>query len=127
MLFRSLGQSDLPVSRVREIVGSRLIVGVSTENPEQASQAHADGADLCGIGPMFPTTTKHKPVLAGPEYLTRYLNDFSLPHLAIGGITPANIGLLTKLGCRGVAVSSCVCSASDPASVCAELLQALTM
>ena len=48
------------------------------------------GADYCGLGPMFPTTTKHKPTLAGPAYLGSYLADPNLsarPHLAIGGIT----------------------------------------
>lgn len=117
-----VGQGDLPVREVRRIAGDRLLVGVSTTNLDQARRAAADGADLCGVGPMFETTTKHKPVVAGVAYLREYLACIRLPHLAIGGITPANVSALWSAGCRGVAVSSCVCAAERPAEVCRALL-----
>jgi len=77
---------------------------------------------------MFATTTKHKPILSGPAYLREYLQDPVLsqrPHLAIGGITPAHVPELAEACCRGVAVSSAVCSATDPAAVCRALIQGL--
>lgn len=120
-----LGQTDLPVPRVREMTGAKLLIGVSTCNSTQALRAQANGADLCGVGPMFATDTKHKPAIAGPEYLRSYLIECSLPHLAIGGITPENIGELVHAGCKAVAVSSCVCRAAEPDSVCAKLRDAL--
>ena len=123
-----VGQSDLPVEDVRRIAGGQLLVGVSTENLDQARAAWAAGADLCGVGPMFPTTTKDKPRLAGPAYLQAFLREPKLadmPHLAIGGITPANVNELAAVGCRGVAVSSCVLTSNDPAGVCARLLRGL--
>lgn len=122
-----LGQTDLGVADARRIVGSRLI-GVSTTNIAQASRARTDGADYIGLGPMFPTTTKHKDHLAGPAYVRDVLADpalADLPHLAIGGIDPSNITQLRDAGARGVAVSSCVCLAADPAAVCAALLAGL--
>ncbi len=122
-----LGQSDLPVADARRIVGSRL-VGVSTTTLEQAARARADGADYVGLGPMFPTTTKHKDHLAGPAYAQAFLADSSLaplPYLAIGGIDPSNIAQLAAVGVRGVAVSACVCKSADPAGVCAALIKAL--
>ena len=124
----NLGQTDLSVADVRALAGARLLVGVSTENLDQARAAVSQGADYCGVGPMFPTTTKDKPRLAGPEYLKAYLADeriVSIPHLAIGGITPDNVGVLAAAGARGVAVSSCVCGAKDPAAVCRSIIQAL--
>jgi thiamine-phosphate pyrophosphorylase len=123
-----LGQSDLPVADVRSVAGFDLWVGVSTSNLDEARAAVRDGADLCGVGPMFPTNTKDKPRISGPKYLKDYLADPILaerPHLAIGGITPENIGQVRGAGARGVAVSSCVCNAEKPAEVCAALRRGL--
>jgi len=120
-----LGQSDLPVEAVRRFAGDRLIVGVSTERLEQAEEAREAGADYCGVGPMFETTTKDKPRLAGPQYLRQYIEKISLPHLAIGGVRPDRMGPLLEAGVRGVAVSSCVCAAADPAAVVRELIDAM--
>lgn len=109
-----LGQTDVPITHVRRLVGRRLLIGVSTANVIQAEGAWRNGADYCGVGPMFPTTTKDKPELAGPAYLREYVERIPLPHLAIGGITPANVDALLEVGVRGVAVSSAVCASDDP-------------
>jgi thiamine-phosphate pyrophosphorylase len=110
---------------VRRLVGRQLLVGVSTSMLSDAKQAQRDGADYCGVGPMFPTTTKHKDVIVGPAYLERYVAWGKLPHLAIAGITPDNIDQLTAVGVRGVAVSSVVCGAGDPAAVTKRLIDRL--
>ncbi len=121
-----LGQGDLPCDEVRRLFGRQLLIGVSTSNLEQAQRALNDGADYCGVGPMFRTTTKHKEFIAGPAYLRRYLEWGKLPHLAIGGVTADNVYELVSAGVRGIAVSGAVCSASDPAAAVSELLQKLT-
>lgn len=117
-----LGQTDLPCKDARKLVGRQLLIGVSTSNLDQARQAHADGADYCGVGPMFPTQTKHKPVIAGPDYLREYLAWGKLPHLAIGGITPENLPELISAGVQGIAVSSSVCRANNPKATAEEML-----
>lgn len=128
-----VGQSDLSVRDVRRLAGASLLVGVSTTNMEQARRAAADGADYCGVGPMFPTTTKDR-APAGVAYLREFLREYSgelggtcrsVPHLAIGGITPDNVGELVEAGCRGVAVSGAVCRSSDPRGVCERFVAAL--
>jgi len=122
-----LGQSDLSVADARAIVGFSTLIGVSTETMDEARAAALAGADVCGIGPMFATSTKLKPRLAGPEQLARYLADPAtsrVPHLAIGGINLANIERLRAVRCAGVAVSSAVCSSPDPGQACRELLAA---
>ncbi len=128
-----VGQSDLPVHRVRELAGSRLLIGVSTSNIEQADRASRDGADYCGIGPIFPSTTKPKPALAGIEYLKSSLSQpglarlpHRLPHLAISGITAQNVSQLIEAGCRGIAVCAPVCGSSDPRQAAAELADAMS-
>ncbi|MEM9881916.1 MAG: thiamine phosphate synthase [Planctomycetota bacterium] len=120
-----VGQTDLPPEAVRRLAGTRLLVGVSTANLNEARAAVRGGADYVGLGPMFPTTTKHKPDLAGPGYVERVAADPALrdvPHLAIGGVTPENVGRLVTAGARGVAVSACVCAADDPGAVVRALL-----
>lgn len=109
-----LGQTDLPPQEVRKLAGHQLLIGVSTSTLDQARRARDGGADYCGVGPMFLTQTKHKPVLAGPAYLREYLAWGKLPHLAIGGISPGNVDSLRRIGCQGVAVSSAICAADDP-------------
>jgi thiamine-phosphate pyrophosphorylase len=121
-----LGQTDLHPEAARRLAGTRLLIGVSTSSPAEARQAVHHGADYCGIGPMFETTTKHKPHIAGPRALAEYLADPLLarhPHLAIGGISPETVGALVDVGVKGVAVSSCVCAAREPATVCRRLLE----
>ncbi|MCX5661842.1 MAG: thiamine phosphate synthase [Planctomycetota bacterium] len=120
-----LGQTDLPCAEVRKLVGRQLLVGVSTSRIEEAKQALADGADYCGVGPMFATTTKRKDHIVGPDYLREYTRWGRLPHLAIGGIIPERIAELVQAGLRGVAVSSAACAAPDPHVAVRRLLDAL--
>jgi thiamine-phosphate pyrophosphorylase len=124
-----LGQTDLSVDDVRRLcIGQRrLLVGVSTHDLAEARAAADAGADYAGVGAMFSTGTKPREV-SGPAYLRAYLADpqaSRLPHLAIGGITPANIAQLAQTGARGVAVSSVVCGAPDPGAIVAQLREAL--
>lgn len=120
-----LGQHDMPVRHIRQIAGSRLLIGVSTSSLVSAQGAVQSGADYCGVGPMFPTATKEKVEIAGPRYLADYVAAIDVPHLAIGGITPDRIPDLMAVGVRGVAVSSAVCGSKDPEKVCREIRQAL--
>ena len=128
-----VGQSDLSVGDVRRLAGVELLVGVSTTTIEQARRALLDGADYCGIGPVFPTTTKEAPggrsdgSVAGTTFVRAYAaHDPPLPpHLAIGGITLENVAEVAAAGARGVAVSASVCGARDVAGVCLGLIAAL--
>jgi thiamine-phosphate pyrophosphorylase len=113
-----VGQSDLPAAELRRLIGSSMLLGVSTSTIEEARRAARDGADYTGVGPMFTSSTKRKETLSGPQYLREYLADdiaSRLPHLAISGISLENIGELVASGCKGVAVSSAVCKSGDPA------------
>ncbi len=122
-----VGQTDLPLRAVRKVVGRQLLVGVSTADIEQARAAVEAGADYCGVGPMFATTTKQKDHIVGPAYLRKFIQRFpGMPHLAIAGIGAGNISELVEAGARGVAVSSAVCSAAQPGEVVRGLVKALS-
>ncbi len=117
-----VGQTDLPVRHIRKIAGRSLVVGVSTSNLTQAEAAILSGADYIGVGPMFATTTKDKPTIAGPEYAKACIAKFDLPHLAIGGIDESNIATVVQSGVQGIAVSSAVCASDNPEQVVYSLI-----
>jgi len=123
-----LGQDDMSSSEARKIVGRQLRIGVSTSCLTQARAAVRDGADYCGIGPMFKSATKRQNMIVGTTYVKEYLRSFShTPHLAIGGITADNVAQLLVAGIRGAAVSSAVCAAADPGTVVQQLVRALCL
>lgn len=116
-----LGQTDLSVRDVRRIAGRNLIVGVSTHDLNEATKAVEEGADYCGVGAMFPSSTKQRET-SGIAYLRQFTQRFpKTPHLAIGGITPANVGEVVAAGGKGVAASSAICCADDPEAVARSL------
>ncbi|MDA1263013.1 MAG: thiamine phosphate synthase [Planctomycetota bacterium] len=110
-----LGANDLAIADARRISGRALLVGATAHNSSQARAAIDAGADSCGVGAMFASKVKPNQAPAGPEWMREFAANWpKVPHLAIGGITPENAPMLRAVGCRGVAVSSCVCAADDP-------------
>lgn len=109
-----VGQEDLPVAAVRELVGPQKIIGLSTHNPEQARAAVESGADYIGVGPIFATQTKEDvcaPV--GYEYLDWVVANIDLPFVAIGGIKIHNIAEVVSHGARCCALVSELVGAPD--------------
>lgn len=118
-----LGRGDLPIETVRRHVGRQLIIGASTHGIEEANAAVAAGADVCGVGPMFPSGTKSMLEAAGPGRLAEFIKAWpGVPHLAIGGIGPTNLPELLDEGCRGVATCDAICMADDPAGAVRTML-----
>ena len=100
-----IGQDDLPLAKVRELVGPDLIIGVSTHSPAQAIAAVSEGADYIGVGPLFATQTKVDvcdPV--GLDYLEYVVKNLEIPFVAIGGIKEHNLREVVKMGARTVAL-----------------------
>ncbi|WP_339734583.1 thiamine phosphate synthase [uncultured Gimesia sp.] len=114
-----VGQDELPVREVRQIVGPQRMIGVSTHNIEQARQAVLDGADYLGVGPTFPTTTKtfaeHE--YAGLEFVKQVAAEITLPWFAIGGINADNFEQAIQAGAQRVAVSSAICGHEHPGQI----------
>jgi len=101
-----IGQDDMPIGEVRKIVG-KMIIGVSTHNPEQAIKAVKDGADYIGVGPVFETKTKKNVEKSdGLNYLKWVSENINIPHVAIGGITEDNIILVKSNGGKCFAMIS---------------------
>lgn len=99
-----VGQDDMSVDDVRQIVGPGKIVGKSTHAIDQALSAVEEGADYIGVGPLWKTPTKEGRSAVGLEYLKKVIEKVNIPYVAIGGIDLDNVDQVVSLGCRNVAV-----------------------
>lgn len=120
-----LGQDDLPVAAARRIVGSEMLIGVSTHNVEQVRQAIRDGADYLGVGPTFPSRTKQFEAYAGLDFVREVAAETTLPCFALGGINAGNVAEVVAAGARRIAVSAAVATADEPRAAAVELKGAL--
>src|SRR4030042_5905027 len=80
-----LGRQDLPVNAVRLWVPAGFLLGVSTNNAEEARQAERDGADYVAVGSIFPTGSKETTRPARPERLRGGQQAGGIPGGAMGG------------------------------------------
>lgn len=100
-----IGQDDLPIEKVRELVGDEMIIGLSTHSPQQAEDAVRRGADYIGVGPIYKTYTKKDvcdPV--GLGYLSYVAQNIDIPYVAIGGIKEHNMNEVTGCGAKCIAM-----------------------
>lgn len=111
-----LGQDDLTVRDARRLVGPRMIVGVSTHEPQQLHKAISDGGQYLGVGPVFASRTKnfHDHEIAGTGYVQYAAEATSTPWFAIGGITLENVDQVIEAGASRIAVSSAILKADRP-------------
>ncbi|HSH45058.1 MAG TPA: thiamine phosphate synthase, partial [Longimicrobiales bacterium] len=142
-----LGPDDLPVRAAREAVdrargqqvgtrratpgqhgraARRFLIGYSTDDPDTARQAAADGADYIGCGAVFGTTSKAEvgDERIGPQRLARVAAAVDIPVVGIGGITPANVPEVAATGAAGAAVIGAVMKAPDVEDAVRRLLGA---
>ncbi|MCG8532917.1 MAG: thiamine phosphate synthase [Desulfovibrionales bacterium] len=112
-----VGQQDIPVPQVRQLIGRDKIIGLSTHSPAEYNKAIELGADYIGVGPIFATQTK-KDVCApvGYEYLNFAAKEQRIPFVAIGGIKLHNIAEVAQNGARCAAIVSEIVGADDVAA-----------
>ena len=100
-----LGRDDSPLAQARQLLGSKVIVGISCyDQLERALSAVAEGADYVAFGSFYPSATKPTAQRASPELLHQARQRLDVPIVAIGGITPENGGSLIAAGADALAV-----------------------
>ena len=120
-----LGQHDLPPELVRPFVPEGFVIGVSTNNVEEARRAESNGATYVAVGAIFPTGSKEpeRTRAASPQRLREVRAAVRVPVVAIGGINASNVGEVIEAGADAIAVISAVCGADDVRSAARELAE----
>ena len=118
-----VGQSDLPVSVARKILGKDKIIGVSARNVAQAQEPEQNGADYLGHGAMYATGTKKDAKVTSREELLKIREAVKIPIVVIGGINQKTLSNFKGIGINGLAVVSAVIAAKDIKAAAAEMVQ----
>lgn len=120
-----VGQSDILVTDVRELLGPDAIIGLTTGTAELIQQAneYADIIDYVGAGPFRPTPTKDSgraPI--GLEGYPQLVELSKLPIVAIGDVQPADVAALASTGIAGVAMVRAFIEAPSAAELAQQII-----
>lgn len=119
-----LGQSDMPYSDARRLLGADKIIGLSVESFEQVVEAEEFDVDYIALSPIYSTPTKPDTITEwGIERLRKVRSISRHPIVAIGGINRQNITQIVEAGADIIAVVSAICSADSPYDSAQELKQ----
>lgn len=113
-----IGQDDMEILKVREMVGDDMIIGVSVHSVKEALEAVEKGADCLGVGAVFPTSTKADADVLSKKVLKDICDVVDIPVVAIGGINKKNIDELAFTGVDGVALVSAIFGEKDIEKEC---------
>jgi thiamine-phosphate pyrophosphorylase len=115
-----VGQEDMPVARVRELVGPDALIGLSTHTPAQIDAVGGAAAggpldvDYIGVGPVHATPTKPGRPAVGLGLVRYAAARAPVPFFAIGGIDAGNLPAALEAGARRVAVVRALTHAANP-------------
>jgi thiamine-phosphate pyrophosphorylase len=112
-----LGQDDLPITTVREVVRrENCVIGKSTHSVAQALAAEKEGADYIGFGPLFATPTKPNYQPIGLAEIQRVHELVGIPIFCIGGINLHNLAEVLAAGAKRVVIVSGLLQSADIAA-----------
>lgn len=123
-----LGKNDMPVAEARRILGPDRIIGATANTFDDIAAAVAAGADYIGLGPFRFTETKKRlsPILGLEGYRDIMAHcrraGYTIPVVAIGGITPEDIEAIMATGVSGIALSGTILRAADPAAATSQII-----
>ncbi|OUQ53528.1 thiamine-phosphate diphosphorylase [Alistipes sp. An116] len=115
-----LGKNDMPPREARTLLAAGTIIGATANTFEDIERAAAACADYIGLGPFRFTQTKRNlsPILGLEGYREIFTRcraaGITLPVVAIGGITAADIAQILATGATGIALSGALLGAADP-------------
>ena len=106
-----VGQDDMPVGQVRELVGPQMLIGLSTHARREIDTA--EGADYIAVGPVHETPTKPGRPAVGLELVSYAATNARLPFFAIGGLDAGNLTAALGAGARRAVVLRAISDAQD--------------
>ena len=126
-----LGKEDMPPSKARMLLGPAAVIGVTANTFDDIKAVSALDIDYYGLGPFADTRTKENlaPILGleGERSLCLKMREaeITIPTVAVGGITLSDVAPLMEAGVNGIAVSSAIANAPDPAEATRQFIKAL--
>ncbi len=118
-----LGTASIPASVARGLLGEGALIGCSTHNERELSEAAAQGADFATFGPVYETPSKaaYGPPV-GVAALAAACRRAAVPVFALGGVKAGNAPEVIGAGAFGIAMISEVVAAPDPRRAAADLI-----
>ncbi len=126
-----LGKHDMPVAEARRLLPAGTVIGATANTFEEIERAAVAGADYIGLGPYRFTETKRNlsPILGLEGYRAIFERcraaGITLPTVAIGGITAADVAPILATGATGIALSGTLLGAEDPAEETRKIMNIL--
>lgn len=117
-----LPATGLPTSDVRRLLGSKVLIGRSTHDPDEARDAYAAGADFVFLGPIWKTPSHPGHPGLGARAIR---NAAPATVIAIGGVTPERVAACLEEGAYGVAAITALWDAPDPRAATTRMLVSL--
>ncbi|MBN6033171.1 thiamine phosphate synthase [Pantoea ananatis] len=120
-----LGQEDLEVANLQQILHAGLRLGLSTHDDAELDRALALRPSYIALGHIFPTQTKVMPSSPqGLAELKRHLGRLQgISTVAIGGISIDRVPAVMETGVGSIAVVSAITQAKDWREATHELLR----
>jgi thiamine-phosphate pyrophosphorylase len=109
-----VGQEDIPVARVREIVGEDMLIGLSTHATREIDAVDPELVDYIGVGPVHETPTKPGRPAVGLELVRYAAAHAPVPFFAIGGLSAENLGEVLDAGATRVCMLRAISDAESP-------------
>jgi len=109
-----VGQEDMPVGEVRELLGPDMLIGLSTHSPQQIDAEVAQQADYIGVGPVHETPTKPGRSAVGVELVRYAAAHAATPFFAIGGLHAGNLAATLDAGAQRAVFLRAIADAEDP-------------
>jgi thiamine-phosphate pyrophosphorylase len=116
-----VGQDDLSVEAVRELIGPDAIVGLSTHAQREFSEGLATDATYISAGPISATPTKPGRDGVGITYAVDSTQRSNRPVYVTGGVSAQNIGDYVQAGLRHFVVVRALTEAATPFEAAREL------
>jgi thiamine-phosphate pyrophosphorylase len=120
-----VGQDDMPVAKVRALVGPDMLIGLSTHASGEIDAADPALVDYIGVGPVHATPTKPGRPAVGLELVRYAATHAAVPFFAIGGLEARNVGEVLDAGASRVCVLRAVADAENPEHAARELRELL--
>ena len=126
-----LGKNDMPPREARRILGEKVIIGGTANTIDDIDYLVASRVNYIGLGPFRFTETKKKlsPILGieGYRHILQACRDkgYTLPIVAIGGITLDDIPRLMTTGIAGIALSGTILNAEKPAEETRKIIESI--